>query len=94
MKILNIIKKVIEFPFKMLCYLLIYIYKFLISPLLPKCCVYAPTCSTYMLHAIKEFGVIKGIFLGTKRLLRCTPKNKGKIDPVPDNIKGDKKWVF
>ena len=94
MKILKIILKVIQFPFKMLCYLLIYIYKFLISPLLPHACVYQPTCSTYMFKSIKEFGVLKGILIGTKRLFRCTPKHAGELDPVPYNIKGDKKWVF
>jgi putative component of membrane protein insertase Oxa1/YidC/SpoIIIJ protein YidD len=47
-----------------------------------------------MLIAIKEHGVIKGIWLGTKRLFRCTPKHTGGVDLVPLNIKGDKKWIF
>lgn len=78
----------------MVCYFLIYFYKLLVSPLLPKTCIYYPTCSTYMLLSIKEFGVIEGIFLGLKRIFRCTPKHHGGIDYVPLNIKGDKKWIF
>lgn len=88
------ILKVIELPFKYLSYLLIYIYKFLISPLLPKSCIYHPTCSTYTLQSIKEYGVIKGIYMGGKRIMRCTPFHKGGLDLVPLNIKGDKKWIF
>ena len=86
--------KIIFFPFKIVCYGLIYFYKFLISPFLPNTCIYYPTCSTYMLQAIREFGVIKGIYLGVKRIFRCTPKHTGGVDLVPLNIKGDKKWVF
>lgn len=42
-----------------------------------------------------EFGPIKGGYLGIKRILRCTPKNKRKgYDPVPINLKGGKKWMF
>jgi len=63
---------------------LIYFYKFCISPLLPHCCIYEPTCSTYTLIAIKRFGVFKGGILGAKRILRCTPRHHGGLDPVPE----------
>lgn len=86
--------KIILFPFEAVCYLLIYFYKLVISPILPKTCIYYPTCSTYMLLSIKEFGLFKGIMLGLKRIFRCTPKHSGGIDYVPLNIKGDKKWIF
>jgi putative membrane protein insertion efficiency factor len=85
---------VITYPIRLVCYLLLYIYKFLISPLLPKSCIYYPSCSTYMLLAIKEHGVINGIWLGTKRLFRCTPRHNGGLDLVPTNIKGEHKWIF
>ena len=88
------ILKILLFPIKLVCYLLIYFYKFVISPFFPKTCIYYPTCSSYMFQAIKEFGVIKGVWLGTKRIFRCTPKHNGGIDLVPINIKGDKKWIF
>ncbi len=73
---------------------LILIYKKLISPLFPPTCIYTPTCSTYMLEAIEKFGVAKGTYLGTKRIMRCVPWKKGGFDPVPDNPKGDMKWLF
>ena len=84
----NNVLKIVTFPFRLLCYFFIYIYKLIISPLLPKTCRYNPSCSTYALEAIKNHGVIKGIVLAYKRLRRCTPKNKSGYDPVPANIKG------
>jgi len=50
-------------------------------------CKYTPTCSEYAKIAINRFGVIKGIYLSIKRILRCNPFNKKYgYDPVP---KGD-----
>ncbi len=73
---------------------LVYFYKKCISPLTPDVCIYTPSCSTYMVEAIKRFGAIRGIALGTKRLLRCVPWKAGGFDPVPDNPRGDMKWLF
>ncbi len=89
------IKEILLFPLKILLYIPIFIYKFLISPFLPKVCRFYPSCSNYFLQAVKEFGPLKGSYLGIKRILRCTPNNKRKgYDPVPINIKGVKKWIF
>ena len=73
---------------------LVWLYKLTISPLKPKTCRFQPTCSTYMIECIKTFGSCKGIFLGIKRLFRCTPNGKFGYDPVPVNLKGDAKWLF
>lgn len=54
-----------------------------ISPLLGPRCRFTPTCSAYAYEAIIEHGVIKGIYLGTKRILKCNPFFKGGYDPVP-----------
>lgn len=86
--------EILLMPFRFVVYLLIYIYKWFISPLLPKCCRFYPTCSTYMVLAIKEWGVIRGSWLGLKRIFRCRPKIKGGEDFVPLNIKGGLKWVY
>ena len=94
MNFVTFLIKVIEYPFKILCNLLIYLYKFTLSPLIPNRCIYTPSCSTYMLQSISEFGVVVGIYLGAKRIFRCTPFHKGGIDLVPYNILGDKKWIF
>ena len=48
-------------------------YKFLISPFLGHSCRYFPTCSEYSIEALKTFGLIKGIFMSTKRILSCHP---------------------
>jgi len=67
-------------------YLLIFlvkVYQWFISPLLNKNCRFQPTCSSYMIHAIKKYGSIKGTYLGIKRLSKCHPFHKGGYDPVP-----------
>lgn len=46
-------------------------------------CRYYPTCSEYMIESLNEYGLIKGMFLGIKRILRCNPLFKGGFDPVP-----------
>lgn len=63
---------------------LIRFYRNKISPLRAPCCRFTPTCSAYALEAVEKYGVIKGGFLATKRLLRCNPWYKGDyFDPVP-----------
>tara|TARA_Y100000389_G_scaffold179197_1_gene193002 strand:+ start:64 stop:315 length:252 start_codon:yes stop_codon:yes gene_type:complete len=52
---------------------LIKTYQFLISPLLGHSCRYLPTCSEYSIESLKEFGLIKGIFMSVKRILSCHP---------------------
>ncbi len=61
----------------------IVLYQKIISPLFPNSCRYYPTCSSYMFQAIQKYGVIKGMALGIKRILRCNPFSKGGFDPVP-----------
>lgn len=88
------IVKIVCFPFDYMFIGLVWVYKIFVSPFKPKTCVFVPTCSIYMIQAIKEFHFIKGILLGIKRLLKCNPKNKGGFDPFPPNIKGDSKWIL
>lgn len=88
----NILLNIITFKWLFLG--LVIFYKKCLSPLLPKQCLYFPTCSSYMFESIEKFGVIKGIFIGAKRLLRCVPGAQGGFDPVPDNLKGEMKWLF
>jgi uncharacterized protein len=62
---------------------LIRFYKRFISPLLPPSCIYHPTCSQYTYEAIDKYGVLRGSWMGFKRILRCHPFAKGGYDPVP-----------
>ncbi|MCK5720204.1 MAG: membrane protein insertion efficiency factor YidD [Thiomargarita sp.] len=62
-------------------------YQLIISPWLGSHCRFYPSCSEYMLQAIKIHGVFHGIILGIKRLLRCHPWHPGGVDPVPERKK-------
>ena len=45
-------------------------------------CKFYPTCSNYMIDAIKKYGSFKGLYLGLKRLIKCNPFSKGGYDSV------------
>ena len=54
---------------------LIVLYQRLISPYFPSSCRFMPTCSEYAKEAIEEYGLIKGTYLGMKRITKCHPIN-------------------
>ncbi len=58
-------------------------YQRAISPLLPPLCRFCPTCSQYFIEALQRHGILRGSWLGVKRLLRCQPLCRGGYDPVP-----------
>mgnify|MGYP000053016511 CR=1 FL=1 len=62
---------------------LVKVYQYIISPWLPSSCRYQPTCSNYMLDALKKYGPIKGLYLGLKRIASCHPWGGSGYDPVP-----------
>jgi putative membrane protein insertion efficiency factor len=59
------------------------IYQVLISPISPATCRYSPTCSSYAIEAIKEWGIVKGWIMALKRILSCHPWGGKGYDPVP-----------
>lgn len=40
-------------------------------------CRFEPTCSTYMIMALKKYGAIIGLTKGILRIIRCRPPNGG-----------------
>jgi len=73
------VKKIVIFPLL----LLVKVYKYSISPLLPMACRYEPTCSNYMIEALNKYGLLKGSYLGVKRILSCHPWGGHGSNPVP-----------
>lgn len=63
---------------------LIRFYQVAISPFTPGVCRYNPTCSHYTLKALKTYGLIKGGWLGLKRIASCNPWGGTGYDPVPE----------
>lgn len=61
----------------------IWLYQKLVSPALPPSCRYHPSCSAYAAEALEVHGALKGLWLGTRRLLRCHPYAPGGPDFVP-----------
>lgn len=61
---------------------LIRFYQRVISPWKVPCCRFYPTCSEYAIEVIRECGLIFGVFLALKRLLKCHPFHPGGYDPV------------
>ncbi|GFH63431.1 MAG: membrane protein insertion efficiency factor YidD [Candidatus Desulfovibrio kirbyi] len=70
-------------PLRSLCVLLIRLYQYCISPLLPPVCRFYPTCSAYAAEAILQHGPLRGGLLALHRLVRCHPFGGSGYDPVP-----------
>ncbi|MDK1018565.1 MAG: membrane protein insertion efficiency factor YidD [Actinomycetota bacterium] len=58
-------------------------YQKAVSPFLGQNCRYYPSCSQYTYEAVEMHGVLRGSWLGTKRIGRCHPFHEGGVDPVP-----------
>jgi len=63
--------------------ILIKIYQLLISPLFPPSCRFTPTCSHYTVEALKKYGILKGGWLGFRRIIKCHPWGGSGYDPIP-----------
>ena len=59
--------------FSKILIILIKIYQLILSPILGNNCRYLPTCSQYFIDSLKEYVILKGSILGTKRILSCHP---------------------
>jgi uncharacterized protein len=77
--------------FKALALGAIRFYQRRISPGLPPSCRFTPTCSQYTYEAIEIHGVLKGTWLGVRRISRCHPFNPGGYDPVPPKVQRNRR---
>ena len=62
---------------------LVFAWRYLLAPVLPPSCRFAPSCSEYALEALERFGAFKGSWLAARRILRCHPWGGSGYDPVP-----------
>ncbi len=76
---MNVLKTIASLPLL----LIIYAYKYVVSPLTPASCRHYPTCSTYGIEAVKRHGPLRGGWMAVKRIASCHPWGSGGIDPVP-----------
>jgi putative membrane protein insertion efficiency factor len=78
----KLFKKLFVFP--------VLLYQRVISPFLGSNCRHSPTCSQYTIEAIEEWGPIKGMWLGMKRISKCHPWGTSGYDPVSKKINNSK----
>jgi len=57
-------------------------YQRLFSPALGQRCRYYPSCSSYAVQAVQNYGILRGLVLAVWRVLRCNPLSRGGVDPV------------
>ncbi len=65
------------------CVIVLRAYRAVVSPLYGDVCRYYPSCSAYALQAIQQRGVVTGMLLASRRIVRCHPWAAGGIDDVP-----------
>ena len=76
---MSILKTIYIFPIRA--------YQIIVSPILGPTCRFQPTCSYYMIDAIKQWGILRGTWMGLKRISSCHPWGSSGYDSVPKNLK-------
>ena len=86
-------KKIVVLPVQFLV-LIVRLYQKIISPILGQRCRFHPSCSNYCIEALQQHGMVRGLWLGLKRIVKCQPFHSGGYDPVPkkkNNLKTERK---
>jgi len=60
---------------------LVRIYQITLSPWVGRQCRFYPTCSNYMIEAVRKYGFLRGTWRGVRRIGRCHPLHAGGYDP-------------
>ena len=89
----KVFKFIVNIP-KFIALFFIAIFKFCISPFIPHACKFSPTCSVYASEAFAQWGFFIGLYLSTKRLLKCNNHSNGGTDTVPINPKNKYKYFM
>jgi uncharacterized protein len=85
-KLLGIIR-IIGTPLRFILIGFVYLYRSVVSPVLPNSCIYTPSCSQYTLDALKKHGILGGGILAVTRISRCAGGLfTGGDDPVPERF--------
>ena len=70
-------------PLAFSLHFLVRMYKLVLSPLFGNNCRFTPSCSSYALEALENFGALKGTWLTMKRIIKCHPWGGSGHDPIP-----------
>lgn len=62
---------------KYICIWAIKMYQLLAPAEVRLACNFIPSCSEYMILSIRKYGVVKGIYVGRKRMQKCHYPNGG-----------------
>ena len=70
-------------PLASFLHFLVRMYKIVLSPVFGNNCRFTPSCSSYALEALENFGAFKGTWLTMKRIIKCHPWGGSGHDPIP-----------
>ncbi|MDY6861964.1 MAG: membrane protein insertion efficiency factor YidD [Thermodesulfobacteriota bacterium] len=79
----RVVKKIIKVFVKLLVGIIKF-YQIALSPFKNSSCRFYPTCSNYAIMALKKYGVVKGSYMGLRRIIKCHPLHPGGYDPVKE----------
>lgn len=90
----NLFWRVVDYPFKVIAYALIQLYRYTLSAFMGRNCRHAPSCSEFTRDAIWQHGFWPGGWMGLARITRCRPGGTHGYDPVPDTLPPAGRWYL